>query len=458
MRKRQKNLDTDDYYNKPERRNGSGLPVKSHLTKTGGDYHPIGIFLRVATMLLICMCIISFLFTEETMIDKEFMSQPLNSLHLHNSRSEGTSPSRYSILPKTVYTVIGKESSGTKFVSEILRDALELHSYREGGMPYEKFAGRNRNTFRKDMQNPIQVQHISLPQGSTCQNSDLHGHQIVDVILPAQCSSWAAIDPAHQKQCYDMAKELNWHIKPPPLKDNMKQPKARKRPKRSKAGTIRYPSRYFIDINAHKEWYDSQGVEQYIIIVTRDENVSFNSRVKSHCRNVTIAKEEEKLASSIINDAINTYILEEDHERETDLRQMWDPPKYQQPKKEKSIDWLKDGEKGLKIYDHISASLFNRSSDRRRLESLSENTGTFSFIPSKNRVVLVSYESLMTLKAPYIKMLYKQLRIESDRIPTIKDGNAKYVSRFKEGDEIPMTSKQKKKQAKHLRKKIQQRY
>ena len=208
---------------------------------------------------------------------------------------------------------------------------------------------------------------------------------------------------------------------------------------------IRYPTRYFLDINTHKDWYDSHGVEQYIIIVTRDENVSFNSRLKGHCRNVTIAEEEERLATNIINDAIYKYILEEDRARETDLRHVWDPPEYQNVNNAETRAKKNEQMKRKKIFEERLVSQTNNSARRKLGSLLEENADALSsFMPSKNRVVLVSYESLMTLQAPYVKMLFKQLGIESEYMPTMKDGNAKYVPRLKEGDEIPMTTGQKK--------------
>jgi len=351
------------------------------------------------------------------------------------SNSPNLEDGQYNILPKKVYTVVGKESSGTKFVSEILRDALELHSYREGGRPFEFFP-RNKKTFREDSKSQVQVQHFSLPQGSFCGESDYGSHRIVDVVLPAQCSS--DLRPQHsrrrstdgddknqdaalRKQCNDMTKELKWHIKPH-LKESIDA---------EISPAIRYPTRYFLDINTHKDWYDSHGVEQYIIIVTRDENVSFNSRLKGHCRNVTIAEEEERLATNIINDAIYKYILEEDRARETDLRHVWDPPEYQNVNNAETRAKKNEQMKRKKIFEERLVSQTNNSARRKLGSLLEENADALSsFMPSKNRVVLVSYESLMTLQAPYVKMLFKQLGIESEYMPTMKDGNAKYVPRL----------------------------
>jgi len=51
-------------------------------------------------------------------------------------------------------------------------------------------------------------------------------------------------------------------------------------------------------------------------------------------------------------------------------------------------------------------------------------------LPMGNNVVLVSYETLMLLKDPYVDVLYQSLGIESNHRPHIKDGNTKYVPSY----------------------------
>ena len=87
----------------------------------------------------------------------------------------------------------------------------------------------------------------------------------------------------------------------------------------------------------------------------------------------------------------------------------------------------KTGKKVTKYnFDFWNATQFQ---GRRRLNS-SERSGRnlSNGIPMGNNVVLVSYESLMMLKDPYVRMLYEALDIDSDHMPFIKDGNAKYIS------------------------------
>ena len=67
----------------------------------------------------------------------------------------------YTILPEKQFTVIGKESSGTKFVTEIIRDALEQRKYREGERPNNLLEVKFR---LHGNSSDVHVQHVSLPQ------------------------------------------------------------------------------------------------------------------------------------------------------------------------------------------------------------------------------------------------------------------------------------------------------
>ena len=48
-------------------------------------------------------------------------------------------------------------------------------------------------------------------------------------------------------------------------------------------------------------------------------------------------------------------------------------------------------------------------------------------LPFGDNVVVVSYESLLKLKSTYIEMLYDVLGIDSNYVPTFRNGNAKYL-------------------------------
>eukprot|EP00980_Cylindrotheca_fusiformis_P018255 scaffold5931_cov125-Cylindrotheca_fusiformis.AAC.3 len=104
-----------------------------------------------------------------------------------DEEEEEIDPTEYSsnksIMPQKIITVIGKESSGTTFVSKTIAQALQLPGGKNEEKKYRD--GYYHHARRRYDENPIQVQHVSLPQGAWCVPG--HDHHIVDVILPAQC-------------------------------------------------------------------------------------------------------------------------------------------------------------------------------------------------------------------------------------------------------------------------------
>lgn len=148
-------------------------------------------------------------------------------------------------------------------------------------------------------------------------------------------------------------------------------------------GIVVYPKRYQLDIVSSIEFYESCGVHQVFIIVMRDQQISQHARY-IHCTNLTLLQQEEDVGKDIITRAIDTYLLGNNQNG--------------------------NASNGDRTGDFING--------RRRLTSP---------LPYGNNVVLVSYESLMTLGQVYVKSLYKALDIESGHVPNIKDGNAKYI-------------------------------
>lgn len=129
---------------------------------------------------------------------------------------------------------------------------------------------------------------------------------------------------------------------------------------------FQYPKRFFLNITSHVQWWAAQGVETVAVIVVRDKTISLKSRSKAHCKNPTLAKKEEDMGSKIITQAIQSLPLSR-----TD-------PNASQP---------------------------------------------------LGRILLVSYETLVKLKQPYLNLIYQQLGLKaSSYVPSIVDGNANYVA------------------------------
>lgn len=306
-------------------------------------------------------------------------SQPGSSLTTTTTTTTGTSGNNkeraspsvdnltnipdFFILPKRIYSVIGLEDSGTKFVAGIINQALQNHKHytREGS---RSCMDRHH---RCDETDDVMVQHFSLPWGKSCEK-DIDP-PVVDVVVPSQCAREQTIQ-SEIDQCNEITKDI-WGFE-------------------TNGAPVKYPRRYQLDIVSHKEWYDAHGVEQFFIIVVRDETISSIARTK-HCHFEDSKDREEKVGTDIIVNAINRYILKDQDEKVTsETYKFWTAGEFQK--------------------DH--------SNGKRKLSAL----------PFGNNVALVSYETLMKLGPIYIKMLYQVLGIDSEYIPDIKDGNVKYMA------------------------------
>uniref|UniRef100_A0A7S3QFV7 Uncharacterized protein n=1 Tax=Chaetoceros debilis TaxID=122233 RepID=A0A7S3QFV7_9STRA len=339
----------------------------------------------------------------------ELLSDTADQQHSNNDSNSSSTmarPSCYksSILPKRMYTVVGLESSGTTFTTEVIKKGLNIRSRREGHKVYEREREESEESESEseqgtktktiidfDMeQEDIQVQHFSLPWGSSCKGTN--ATHIVDVVLPTQCTRDHGAHEQHdddeevQRCCNAMADEL-FDIRP-------------------NGKAVKYPPRYNLDVVSHKEWYEKYGVDQWIVIVLRDPDISIAARSKRHCTDTNRLLSEEQIGKDIIIDVINKYILGKDEKKVTrETYKFWYAKNFQ--------DQNMEGIRGRGGHQA-----------QRRLQEASTMPPALT---SKNRVVLVSYESMMGLGQVYIKMLYDTLEIETDFIPEVKNGNSKYV-------------------------------
>lgn len=279
---------------------------------------------------------------------------------------------KYSILPKKIYTVVGLESSGTTFIARTLASSLGLKGIREGSFPCtHKYSSCSENE-------DIQVQHFSLPWGGTC--ADTPHSKVVDVVLPSQCTRSRRKSPSTETtQCSIMAQELSG------LEIN------------NASYAMQYPIRYQLNLTSQKEWYDAQGVEQYYVIVVRDKTISSIARSAVHCSNLTLLEKEEEIGLGIIENVVKKYILEDYGNKNR-------------------TDWKN------------TRSLFGNPQETFEINDLSRMLRSVSLSPSGNNVVVMSYESMVTLGESYIRMLYNSLGIESDYIPEIRNSNRRYIN------------------------------
>jgi hypothetical protein len=245
-------------------------------------------------------------------------------------------------IPRRLITVFGLESSGTTFVFDSIREAMKL-PFKVGDEAY--------NLKRSTM-----IQHVSLPTGSYLEPrnevkwpEEEYQPVIVPFAVPMECRAFVGrptmvMIPPHHK-CGPYADSF--------VLDTERT----------------HPSRYFVNITSHIQWYETQRTQVTAVLVVRDPSMHFHGVLNNHCRNnETAAYEQYQVGRSLMQDAI------------------------------KAFDATRNAE-------HPSSS------------------------PSSSSIVIVSYETLMTLHNEYLFQIFQQIGIKFDRgyRPAYKDGNIKYV-------------------------------
>lgn len=177
---------------------------------------------------------------------------------------------------------------------------------------------------------------------------------------------------------------------------------------------VRYPERLFLNITAQKLWHDAMGTEQVVIIVVRDKEISALSRLRVHCQFKAVMEEEEKIATSLLNDAIRTFILEDKEGFRSGFGGKW----Y-------SNNITDIFEEDL-LWNSTKYSTMSKEAMMAAMDEAKDDILYSSLIPAKNNVVLVSYELMMKYEMQYVNALYKILGIQNRFVPEFQDANAKY--------------------------------
>lgn len=230
------------------------------------------------------------------------------------------------MLPERLIAVFGLESSGAKFVQQVLAQAIGATlKYDEG------------NRITPDFK--TQVQHFSLPFGHFENDDPDYDRQfeslsIVPVFVPKPCrlpnqDRYKGTLPPAPPECHPL-------YGPTLVPD---------------------PARYFINVMTHVQFYQQRGVDTTAVVVVRDPAMHFRGVTSRHCKgNETAAYEQYKTGRVILQHAM----------------------------------------------EHLDPK----------------------------SLVVVSYETLMTLKQVYLKEIYKSLNIiESSSTHNIlfKNGNIQYI-------------------------------
>ena len=281
---------------------------------------------------------------------------------------------RHPILPKKVITVVGPESSGSTFLATTLAVAV--------GADLGKTNNVNRRRARS-VDGKFEIQHLSLPWGWHCEDnsSDEICVNIVDALVPGECFSYElgpSLDPAFAEQLFE----------------------------RKGARPLEVPR------------YGPQTENEAQILQQCRDEVFISEQSNSSCG--------AKCGAGVFNGyalypqrfSVNiTSHIEWYSQRGVDVTVILST-------RDRSIS-QRGKEKG-----HCKIKDVGQREDEVALELMKEGLDKYGAFGSigKDRVIVSSYEALMSMKDEYLFGLYKQLRVNSTYVPSFVDGNEKYVT------------------------------
>ena len=157
-----------------------------------------------------------------------------------------------------------------------------------------------------------------------------------------------------------------------------------------------YPHRFFVNITSHILWYRQHGVQATAVVMMRDVEIGRIARSFQHCPNPAYAHEEAALGLRILRDAVET----------------------------------------LSPLDDVGIN--NHSGNNNA---------------AMPHVVVVSYETLMHLQAPYLNGILKRLTLPTvaeQHFTSLRNGNMRYIQpweKVKEAEDAKEAAKQAAKEA-----------
>lgn len=146
---------------------------------------------------------------------------------------------------------------------------------------------------------------------------------------------------------------------------------------------LMYPNRFFVNITSHILWYHEKGVDATAVILMRDSTIQSASKEKSRCLNRKQRSEEEN---------------------------------------QHGLELIREAIDKLSPTSSIIPSLL--SSPLLLTRSLPTETP---------KVLVVSYECLMSIQKEYLFSIYAALHIDSSYVPNFKDGNMPYIKTNEKG-------------------------
>jgi len=258
------------------------------------------------------------------------LSRPLTSV-----KPSGSS----TLFPKRIIAIFGTESSGSTFLATTL--GIATGAFPANGtyvtLPPDRHGNPGRTIVErvvaKRAMSPdrsIEIQHLSLPWGmwfspkGNCNPEYAKHTEVVEALVPEECfrfeheASWPSrLNVTAPELCREEAHISVWNVWG---KKSLSGQAAKSSEGRGtswscgskcglglNAGYALYPRRFFVNISSHVEWYLSRGVDITAIVSVRDRSISHRGKMRVHCKNETVALNEESKARDIMREALKIY-------------------------------------------------------------------------------------------------------------------------------------------------------
>lgn len=308
-------------------------------------------------------------------------------MHQKQNAAEST------VLPKILYTIYGLESSGTTYFAQTIAMALNITGDDdEDGTTIT--SNSTPPTFSESAlqtrDKTIHIQHLSLPTGGMegrppditylYDKRFTHPLPTVNVIYPLGCNP---------KSPFAGPPRDDWPVpeKCQPLMGDDDTSNNNDGNNDTIMTMTTFPHRVFVNITSHVRWYRQRGVIVYPIMVVRDPSFHFEGILRYHAPNSDAAFVQYHMGREIMLESLQKPT------RTTATRQ----------KNEK-----------LHNNDNDNTNPYHDTDDGDMDDAVYP--------------IIVSYETLMTLREPYLFELYHELNIHSKFIPKFHNGNLKYTS------------------------------
>ena len=329
-------------------------------------------------------------------------------------------------------TVVGLESSGTTFVATTIAKALGytktnskdlFHNMLTIEIPQSTSATSATSPTNEDFTTTTTttttwVQHVSLPTGFFREHQEGFERRFelpptVPVVVPDECKIPARYPykPPQSQADAEVSRSSSSSGGRRNFRGRSSSTNRMQRPAYTKtcreilqmSYLMEYPNRYFVNLTSHVRWYQSRHVDVTVVVVVRDQSLHFRGILKTHCTNKTAAYEQFVHGRYIIQDAMTQ--LQQPQQQGRIPRDSYRPT---------------NNEQGAAVLHS-----FNNNNNNNNSNNNNNNNNN----SDHNELIIVSYETLMTLQETYLFDLYDQLGMfDATYIPEFVDGNAKYVS------------------------------